>query len=47
MKNKKIKVILGTIGFLFLALFSVQNVYAASGYAFSMGTNFGTNNIDT
>lgn len=47
MNKKKTKIILGIFSFLFLTLFSVQNVFAASGYAFSMGTNFGNNNIDT
>ncbi len=43
----KRKMIFGILSFLFLALFSIDNVLAASGYAFSMGTNFGSNNIDT
>ena len=46
--NKKLIIITSKVlGFLLLMCFSILNVNAASGYAFSMGTNFGSNNIDT
>lgn len=40
MSKKNSKIIFGVAIFLFITFFSFQNVYAASGYGFSVGTRF-------